>query len=166
MLDFRLTDFLFPKLDRRLGLRLLALALVCLLFFGVVCRPCVIRGESMRPVYRGWGLTFCWCPSAWFVRPRRGQIVVLRMVGQRVLLLKRIVGLPGEVVEFRDGRLFVDGEPLREEWETLGPCDWNLPPRTVEAGHVYVVGDNRSMDMDSHVFGQIPASRILGVPVW
>jgi len=161
-----LENFFFPKLDARLLKRLAFLVVFCLLFFGFVCRPCVIQGESMRPTYGGFGFTFCWKPIYWVTKPKRGDVAILRMVGNKVLLLKRIIALEGDTVEFRDGQLYLNGEKAEEPWDTLGPCNWNLPPRKVEPGHVYVVGDNRSMDIDEHIFGQIPASRILGMPLW
>ncbi len=162
----RLKGFLFPKFDRRHLIRLAVIAAVALVYFGLICRPCFIQGESMMPTYGRNGLTFCWCPAYWFRKPKVGDIVIIRMTGYKVLILKRIVALEGDTVEFRKGVLYVNGEPLKESWKTLGPCDWELPRRTVEEGCAYVVGDNRSMDMESHVFGQVPKSRILGVPTW
>ena len=161
-----LQAFFFPKLDKPLLIRLALLAAISALFFGLVCRPCVIQGESMRPTYSGWGFTFCWKPIYWVGKPRRGDVVILRMVGHRVLLLKRIIALEGDTVEFRDGTLYLNGLKAEERWKTLGPCNWNLPPRTVEPGHAYVVGDNRSMDMEEHIFGQISLKRLEGIPLW
>ena len=162
----KIKDFLFPKFDKPHLIRLAIIAAVAFLYFGFVCRPCFIQGESMMPTYGRNGLTFCWCPAFWFRKPKLGDIVIIRMTGNKVFLLKRIVAMEGDTVAFVDGVLHVNDIPLKETWKTLGPCDWNLPSRKVEEGCVYVVGDNRSMEMEAHVFGQIPKSRIIGVPTW
>lgn len=81
------------------------------------------------------------------------------------MLLKRIVALEGQTVEFRQGTLFVDGERAEEPYVHF-KCDWTLEQRKVEPGNVYVVGDNRSVSMDVHVFGQVARTRIEGVPLW
>ena len=158
--------FLFPRLNRRYLLRLCAVAAAAYLFFGYVCIPCVIEGGSMRPTYGSFGVTFCWCPSFWFGQAQVGDIVAAKYFGRKMLLLKRVVALEGDVVEFRHGQLYVNGELREGLWATLGPCDWELPPRVVEPGNVYLVGDNRSMPMESHVFGQISAKRLMGKPIW
>jgi len=162
----KISDFLFPKFDRKHIIRLAVIAAVAFIYFGLICRPCYIQGESMMPTYGRNGLTFCWCPAYWLRKPKVGDIVIIRMTGYKVLLLKRIVALEGDTVAFKNGILHVNDKPLNETWKTLGPCDWNLPSRKVEEGCVYVVGDNRSMDMESHLFGQVPKGRILGVPTW
>jgi signal peptidase I len=82
-----------------------------------------------------------------------------------VMLLKRIVAVGGETVEFRDGRLFVNGEEIDEPYVRY-PCDWNLLPRLVKGDCVYIVGDNRKMPMRAHVFGQTSIKRIVGAPLW
>ena len=81
------------------------------------------------------------------------------------MLLKRVVAREGEQVEFRDGKLFVDGKEIEEPY-VLYPCDWNLPPRQVEEDHIYLVGDNRNMLIENHHFGQTTKNRIMGVPLW
>jgi len=81
------------------------------------------------------------------------------------MLLKRIVALEGEQVAFRNGRLMVEGKELEEPYVRL-PCNWNLSPRQVDKGCLYVVGDNRSLPMETHYFGQTPVKRIVGVPLW
>ena len=81
------------------------------------------------------------------------------------MLLKRVVAQESERVEFRDGKLFVNEREIEEPYVHY-PCDWNLPPRQVEKGFVYVVGDNRSMPIENHHFGQTSKSRIMGVPLW
>ena len=161
----RLRSFLLPKFTRRYLLRLVSLAVFCWFFFGWICRPCFLNGESMVPTFPARGLVFCWRPAVWFTSPVRGKVVVLRFVGQKVYLLKRIVALEGDTLEFQDGTLFVNGQPEEVTWKTKGECHWNLPPRTVEEGCVYVIGDNRTMRMDEHLFGQVSVSRLEGVPV-
>ena len=81
------------------------------------------------------------------------------------MLLKRVVAREGEQVEFRGGRLFVDGKEMEEFYVRL-PCNWNLPSRRVEEDCVYVVGDNRSMPIEDHHFGQTSKIRIMGGPLW
>lgn len=91
--------------------------------------------------------------------------MVIRFAGQRVMLLKRVVALKAEEVEFRDGKLFINGKEMDEPY-LHAPYDWNLSPRRVESNSVYVVGDNRSGPMQNHYFGQTSISRILGSPLW
>lgn len=81
------------------------------------------------------------------------------------MLLKRVVALEDEQVEFRDGKLYVDGKEMDEPYVRF-PCNWNLSPRRVEKDCVYVIGDNRSMSIENHHFGQASKSRILGTPLW
>ena len=91
--------------------------------------------------------------------------MAIRLAGERVMLLKRVVALEGDVVGFRNGDLFVNEDKIDEVY-TRYPSDWNLAPRTVNKGYVYVVGDNRSVSIDIHRFGQTPADRVVGVPLW
>ena len=77
------------------------------------------------------------------------------------MLLKRIVALPGDTVEFREGFLYRDGILIEEHYVQYR-SSWNLPPRIVEPGYVYVVGDNRGSVMARHRFGQVKRDRIVG----
>ncbi len=92
-------------------------------------------------------------------------MVAVRFAGNKVMLLKRVVAVENEWVEFLRGRLFVDGKEMDEPYVRY-PCNWNLPPRKVERDCVYVVGDNRSMPIEDHHFGQVSKKRITGVPLW
>ena len=73
--------------------------------------------------------------------------------------------MPGDVIEWRDGRLIRNGEVVDEPYVKL-PCEWNSEPVKVEPGHYFVVGDNRSMNKRNHRHGQLLARRIVGVPSW
>ncbi|MDD5727557.1 MAG: signal peptidase I [Victivallales bacterium] len=156
--------FYAPKLDMALGVRLLTLALAAYLVFGFVLIPEFIKGASMEPTYSRRGFNFCWRGRYLFSEPRRGDVVIVRFT-PKVSLLKRIVGLPGDTVSFRNGVLYLNGKPEKEPYVKYS-CDWNLPPRTVEKDHVYVVGDNRSMPMRLHTFGAVSEKRIYGAPLW
>jgi signal peptidase I len=115
----------------------------------------------MEPTCRDHSFAFCWRPKYVFSRPRRFDVVTVRYAGRRVMLLKRIVALAGETVEFRKGILLVDGKPLEEPYVHYRAV-WNLPPRVVAPGNVYIVGDNRGGSIDRHRFGQTAVSRIVG----
>lgn len=161
----KLRQFLFPSLTPKFLIRVAIVAIAAYLVFGHICIPFRIKGKSMEPTYQDGGFNFYWRWAYLFSEPQRHDVVLVRFAGKRVMLLKRIVALEGEQVEFRDGKLFVAGEELEEPYIT-SPCDWNLPPRTVERGHVYVVGDNRNVPIETHDFGQTPKTRIRGTPVW
>jgi signal peptidase I len=164
-MDSRLRAFLFPSLTPAFVLRALSVAAAAYLFFGWVCTPFVIRGKSMEPTYRDGGFDVLWKPRYWFSSPERGDIVAVRLAGDRVVYLKRVVALAGDRVSFENGVLVLNGNPTREPY-VQGPCGWNLPEREVERGQVYVVGDNRAMPMEEHDFGQTPVRRIAGGPLW
>ena len=97
-----------------------------------------------------------------FNPPQRGDIVVFHIADREGAdLVKRVVGLPGEAVELRDGRVFIDGTLLPEPYLT-GFDDSNEAPLSVPEGHYYVLGDNRGVSYDSRFMGPIPMERIIG----
>ncbi|QSH40985.1 signal peptidase I [Lentisphaerota bacterium ZTH] len=157
-------DFCVPSLNGAFLTRLVTIIIAGFLVFNYLLRPCFIKGGSMEPTYPRLGFDFCWRGQYWFSQPKRGDIVIIRFT-RNTLLLKRIVALPGETVEFRQGRLFINGRLLYEPYVKY-ECDWNLPPRRVKPGHYYAVGDNRSMSISRQKFGQFRKKRIYGGPLW
>lgn len=157
--------FLFPRVTRKFLTRVCAVALFAYLIFGHLFIPLRIQGESMEPTYRNAGFNFCWALRYIFSKPERHDVVVIRLAGRKVMLLKRVVAVEGEEVEFREGKLYVDGKEIDEPYVRY-PCNWSLSPRRVEKGCVYAVGDNRTMLMRYHDFGQVSIKRIVGVPLW
>ena len=160
-----LRRFLLPDLNGRFVLRLLLVTVIAVGVFTQVLVPLRIEGRSMEPTYGDGGFNFCWRGRYLFSEPERGDVVVIRFAGRRVMLLKRIVALAGDTVEFRNGVLFVNGNTVEEPYVRT-PSGWNLAPRRVGPGKVYVVGDNRAVPMDRHHFGQVEQERIVGGVVW
>jgi signal peptidase I len=160
-----LRQFFFPSLTSGFFIRLGTVALCAYLFFGYLCIPFWVRGASMEPTYMDGEFNFCWRGRYVFSGPKRYDVVTIRFAGTKVMLLKRIVALEGEQVEFRSGKLFVDGRELEEPYIRFSG-NWNLPVRQVASGCVYVVGDHRGMSMENHYFGQAPKIRIMGGPAW
>ena len=94
--------------------------------------------------------------------PRRGDVVVLRMPERGPeLLIKRVIALPGEVIEVRDGDVLVNGTPLQEPY-LQRPTNGTYGPATVPEGQLFVMGDNRGASNDSRVFGPVERARIIG----
>ena len=76
-------------------------------------------------------------------------------------LIKRVVGLPGETIEIRDGHVYINGQVLEEpylEQLTYG----NVSPRVLSPDHVFVLGDNRGASNDSRSFGEVALSNVVG----
>jgi len=84
-------------------------------------------------------------------------------------LIKRVIGLPGETIEARDGAVYIDGDRLEEPYLDDGVRTENLPETQIPAGHVFVMGDNRTGSSDSRVFGPVDEDTIVGrafIRVW
>ena len=157
--------FFFPRITRTYIVRLLLVAVSAVVIFRFVLIPYRVEGYSMVPTYQDGEFNFCFSLRYAFDTPAPSDIVLIRMAGSRVMLLKRVVATEGQTVSFSDGQLYVDLSPVAEPYVSR-TRPWNLPPRTVKKGHVYVVGDNRDVAMERHDFGQTPIDRVAGVPLW
>ena len=159
-----LKNFFFPKLDWKFALRIVivgaAVWVICYFFF----MPCFINGHSMQPTYNSTGINFCNKLRYAKNLPTYGAVVILRYVG-KTYYLKRVIGLPNDKIEFRNGILYRNNEKISEDYVKF-PCDWNMPQVTVRSNTVFVVGDNRSMPIEQHQFGMISQHRIAGAPLW
>ena len=153
-------SFFMPKLNKWFFLRLGITIILAVIVFKYLLVPCVISGASMEPTVNSSGFTFCWRGSFWNREPRRGDIVIIKY-DNNIYFLKRVVGLPGETVSFRDGKLYINGNLLEEPYVKF-KSDWNMVPVKVGANEFYVVGDNRSMHIAQHQKGAVRAQRILG----
>jgi signal peptidase I len=99
-----------------------------------------------------------------FTEPKRGDVVVFESVeGGNEDLIKRVVGVPGDEISVRRGKLFVNGEPRRQPYVNKRFPDRSFfAPTTVPKGHVFVMGDNRANSRDSRFFGPVPKEKIEG----
>lgn len=90
---------------------------------------------------------------------QRGDIVVFHH-GPTEDYIKRVIGLPGEKIEVREGDVFVNGEELQEPYIAAPPQyegEWVVPD-----DQIYVLGDNRNQSSDSHHWGYVPAINVVG----
>ncbi|CAA7602381.1 Peptidase S24/S26, beta-ribbon domain protein [Acididesulfobacillus acetoxydans] len=77
------------------------------------------------------------------------------------LWIKRVIGLPGDTVQIKDGKVFVNGKALNEPYEMAKP-DYDYGPIKVPADSYFVLGDNRNDSLDSHIWGVLPAKNVVG----
>lgn len=115
-----------------------------------------VRGGSMEPTLRPGELVVA-LPVR---RPRRGEVVLVgdpRDPTSGSAQVKRVIGLPGETVEVRDGALLIDGRRHREAHQHGRGPDGRL---RVPAGHVAVLGDARGASTDSRTYGPVPLALV------
>jgi signal peptidase I len=106
--------------------------------------------------------------------PKRGDIVVIKSPsGDPTPLIKRVIGLPGEHIAIRAGKVWIDGKPLVEPYILEAPLyrepDWaaiGLPGGVIPPGKVFLMGDNRNNSRDSHMLGAMPVADIIGHTVF
>lgn len=98
----------------------------------------------------------------------RGDLVVFWFPGDREKsYIKRVIGVPGDVVEIKRGTVLVNGQPLREDYVPPEYQDhFSIPPKRVEPDHFFVLGDRRSSSNDSRTWGLLPRSAIYGKAVF
>lgn len=125
----------------------------------------VVDGASMQPNFATSQRVIVDRLTMMLSGPARGDVVVLDSPQSKdELLIKRVIGLPNETIVIRDGRVYVDGKMLDESYVndfcTFRSCngEWQLGP-----DQYFVLGDNRSHSLDSHAFGPVSRSSIIGI---
>jgi len=99
--------------------------------------------------------------SYYLHEPRRGDVVIVERPENEGNLIKRVIGLPGESIEVRDGHTYINGYPIDEPWVTyLGGRD--IPATSIPEGQIFIMGDNRPNSRDSRDIGPVPIDSIIG----
>lgn len=161
-----LREFLFGRHPRRTALRALAIVAASAILFGVLLRPVRTHGISMLPAITDNELVFVNTLVYVGVRsPQRGDVVGIRLAGERVLYLKRIVGLPFERVRIDAGEVHIDDRPLPEPY-VAHRAPWQYDEIQLGPDEYFAMGDNRGMRQELHDFGRVRRSRILGKVVF
>ncbi len=103
----------------------------------------------------------------------RGTLIVFKPP-QRLLnagyrsdsaLIKRVIGIPGDQIEVKNGELFRNGSLIKEAWRER-PIDYAMDPVIIKDHQLWVLGDNRNSSLDSHLWGPLPEEKVIGTAVW
>ena len=94
--------------------------------------------------------------------PSRGDVVVFRSKQSSELLVKRIIALPGDLIESRLGRVVIGGHTLAERYLAEPAASGTIERQIVPAGCYFVLGDNRARSIDSRKWGVVARSQIVG----
>jgi signal peptidase I len=152
-----------------------------LIFEAEIAKPYRIPSSSMEPTLH------CakpgdWCEGSFsdrvianrlayaFGSPKRGQIVVFKAppatsvcgAGEGSTFVKRLIGLPGDLVSERNGTIYVDGKRLSESYVDPALRDHRSGGWHVAPGHYFFLGDDRAHSCDSRDWGTVPRSSLIG----
>jgi signal peptidase I len=155
----------------RLGRDIFLIIVVFILFGVFAVQPVVVEGTSMLPQLNDGErllvnkLVYYKIQSVSWGHLERGDIVVVWFPKEPdKSYVKRIIGLPGEMVEIRNGKVVIDGQELNEDYLDIEHNSTlpSFPARKVEDHHYFVMGDNRDNSSDSRYWGLVPEKYIYG----
>lgn len=137
-------------------------ATVLLIFYSVFTLN-VVRGNSMEPLLQDGDYVLG--IRLFGMAPARGSIVILHAPKTDHDAIKRVIGLPGETVEYDGLRYQINGQPLREEYIDSASALFVTPPVTVSQGSYFLSGDNRAVSLDSRSYGPVLSEEIYSLAI-
>jgi signal peptidase I len=143
----------------------LGLAMVIIVFF---YQPVKVEGTSMAPLISDQERIFINKFVYRFEPIERGDVVVFWYpLDRSKSFIKRVVGLPGDLVDIREGHVYINGQLLEEPYVPPRYEDFSgYGPARVPPGQYFVLGDHRISSNDSRIFGTVPGSYIYGKAVF
>ena len=141
--------FIFGKNPTWTVVRILFVVFVTLILFKFVLVPIRVTGDSMYPTYRNGQIKFVNKLAYMNKNPERGDVVAVEYRGREILLLKRVIALPGETLQVIEGEFYINGNKLSEPYargkipasatNLLGYTD----PIPMGKSEYFIMGDNR-----------------------
>ena len=132
--------------------------LVVVLIRTFLVTPVVVNGTSMTNTLQNGDTMILNKIGMKFNDIKRFQIVVIKT--DKSYLIKRVIGLPGEVISYKDGKLYINEKVVDDPYYKNNTEDFD--PVKVPKGYYFVMGDNRSDSMDSRIIGPVKKSDIMG----
>ncbi|XVG95777.1 signal peptidase I [Eubacteriales bacterium KG125] len=139
--------------------------------------PTVVRERSMEPSFYGGDYLIVSKISYKISSPKRGDVVIFKSEiplsqdepgGKKKLLIKRVIGVPGDLVDIADGTVSINGKVIDEPYINKGGTPGDVKGYKVPEGNYFVMGDNRSVSIDSrrHEVGPVNGSKIVGKAIF
>lgn len=131
-----------------------------------------VKGSSMQPTLEEGEWLFINKIVRYFGSPERGDIIVVKDPesdnSDHPYLVKRVVAVAGDEVHIRQGKLYINGEAVKESYTDSLIEDGRIEPYKVKPGEVFIMGDNRHRyaSLDSRSFGAVPLSKVEGRAEW
>lgn len=140
----------------------IVLTLVIFFLIRTVVQNFRVEGMSMEPSFHDGQFLLINKLAYKLGEPERGDVIVFRYPRDPSRdFIKRVIGLPGETIEIRNGQVYVDGQ-LSPTAATINEASYNSGPTTLGPDELYVLGDNRPNSSDSHAWGTLPLDLVIG----
>ena len=154
---FNFKSFVFEWLKSLLE----AVGIVLLLF--VFCWPLRINGRSMEPTFSSRDRVVISRMQVFFNSISADDVVVCKIIeeGEEIVILKRIVAVPGDKVEIIEGKVFINSKLLQEDYVYFD-SDFYLDEVVLGDKQYFLMGDNRELSIDSRHVGSVNAENIIG----
>ncbi|MDD4377043.1 MAG: signal peptidase I [Eubacteriales bacterium] len=146
------------------------IALVIAIIVVQFIKPTIVKESSMQPNFYENDYLFLSKQSYTFSEPERGDVIVFHSDlkqdnGKEKLLIKRIIGLPGDEIDIKDGQVYINGELFEEDYIKEDYTWGEISDLVVPEGQLFVMGDNRRVSRDSRELGCIKEDDVVGKAV-
>lgn len=149
------------RILREIGITVL-IAVVVFVVLQLNIQSYTVEGSSMMPNVEPGEYIMVNKTTYRSSEPQRGEVIIFDPPFDSPRpFIKRVIGLPGETVEIRDGKVFVDGEAL-DDPDTIPAPNYEMAPREVPENEYFVLGDNRNSSRDSSDGWTVPRNNIIG----
>lgn len=146
------------------------LLIAAVIAFGVsmFVRPTIVYETSMQPTIDPHDYLLMSKQAYRSKEVERGDVVIFRSdielenTGKKKLLIKRVIGVPGDVITIADGNLYINGSKMEEKYIAKGGTPGKVYNVKVPKGEVFVMGDHREVSRDSREFGCVKQNKIVG----
>jgi signal peptidase I len=128
----------------------------------------LVDGPSMEPTLWTKEIMLVEKVTYKFSPPERYNVVVVTLETEKTTVVKRVIGLPGDTLQIKDGKLYINDKLTEESYlgEAMDPAQCDFEPVTVPDNCIFVMGDHRNVSVDSRAVGPIPYQEILGRAVF
>lgn len=155
------------KQDIKEWIKDILIAIVIAIIVIQFVKPTLVKESSMEPNFYENNYLFLSKQAYAFKEPRLGDVIVFESElkldnGDNKLLIKRVIGLPGDVIDIKDEKVYLNGEKLEEDYIKENGTPGNIQGLVVPKGEIFVMGDNRRVSIDSRELGCISQDTIIG----
>ncbi len=147
------------------GAKYIGITIIVLILFIYIVSFQQVIGPSMEPNYIEGDIYVLNKIKYKIFDPKRFEVVVVDSKDSKYMI-KRIIGLPGDTLEYKDNELYINGEKIKEDFKRTGSTeDFTLEKfesLTIPENNYFVLGDNRENSKDSRTFGFVSKNKIVG----